>query len=350
MALNREVVMRRGALWGLCLVAGIVALGMSSVDSVAEQKENGKGWTLVFSAPLPGRTTRFDYQSLDPATGRLFIAHLGDGRLVVFDTAKRKVVADIPGFPHVHGVLAVASRHRVYATVSPLSRKKTGRLVVLDSATLRRLADVPVGIHPDGLDYEATTDRIFVSNEWEGSLSVVDAGKNKIVGTIPLGGEIGNTRVDPVEHRVWAAVQTRNLLVGVDPGSLKIVRRISLPCDHPHGLLILGERHLALVACEHDARLLGVDLGSGRVLFRGTTGTRPDVLSFDPGTKRLYVASESGVVGVYRVGAHLEKLSERFMARHAHSILVDPRGSLVYLPLEEAGGSPLLRIFRWEGR
>jgi len=342
--------MKRRILWGICLVAGIVALGTGSVDSLARQKENGKGLTLVFETPLPGRTTRFDYQSLDPATGRLFLSHLGDGRLVVFDTVKRKVVADIPGFPHVHGVLVVPGRHRVYATVSPLSREKTGRLVVLDSVTLRRLAEVPVGIHPDGLDYEAMTGRVFVSNEWGGSLSVVDADQNRLVGTIPLGGEVGNTRVDPVDHRVWATVQTRNLLVGVDPRSLEIVRRISLPCDHPHGLLILGDRHLALVSCEHDARLLGVDLLSGRVLFRSTTGKRPDVLSFDPGTRRLYVASESGVVSVYRVGVHIEKLSEIFMAPRAHSILVDPHRSLVYLPLEDAGGVPLLRIFRWEGR
>jgi len=341
--------MKGSILTRVCLLAGIVASCSGPVDSIAGEKSNKDGLALVAEVPLPGRATRFDYQSLDPSTGRLYLAHLGDSRLVVFDTVKRKVIADIPGFPHVHGVLAVLGRHRVYATVSPLSRKKTGLLVAVDSETLRTLAKIPVGIHPDGLDYEATTGRVFVSNEWGGSLSVVDTAQNRVVGTVPLGGEVGNTRVDPVRHRVWAVVQTRNLLVGVDPRSLEVVRRIPLPCDHPHGLLILGERHLAIVACEHDARLLGVDLLSGQVLFRSTTGKRPDVLSFDPGKRLLFVASESGVVGVYRIGAHIEKLSQAFLAPRAHSILVDPRRSLVYLPIEDAGGGAVLRIYRREG-
>src|SRR5207249_7547591 len=35
--------------------------------------------------PLPGTASRFDYQSLEPASGRLFISHMGAGQLVVFD-------------------------------------------------------------------------------------------------------------------------------------------------------------------------------------------------------------------------------------------------------------------------
>jgi hypothetical protein len=64
---------------------------------------------MVAEVPLPGGATRFDYQSLDTTTGRLFIAHLGDGHLVVFDTRERRVVSDLPGFPRVHGVWAVPS-------------------------------------------------------------------------------------------------------------------------------------------------------------------------------------------------------------------------------------------------
>lgn len=47
---------------------------------------------LVADVPLPGSPSRFDYQSLDPITGRLWIAHMGAGQLVVVDTARRKVL------------------------------------------------------------------------------------------------------------------------------------------------------------------------------------------------------------------------------------------------------------------
>ena len=50
---------------------------------------------------------RFDYQSLDTTTGRLYIAHMNADPLVVFDTSSRKVVANLDGFARVHGVWAV---------------------------------------------------------------------------------------------------------------------------------------------------------------------------------------------------------------------------------------------------
>src|SRR6266550_2902824 len=44
---------------------------------------------LVADHPLPGTTSRFDYQSLEPDAGRLFISHMGAGQLVVFHVQDR---------------------------------------------------------------------------------------------------------------------------------------------------------------------------------------------------------------------------------------------------------------------
>src|SRR6185369_13102706 len=40
---------------------------------------------VVADVPLTGGTTRFDYQSIDTASGRLYIAHLGSDLMTVFD-------------------------------------------------------------------------------------------------------------------------------------------------------------------------------------------------------------------------------------------------------------------------
>jgi hypothetical protein len=58
----------------------------------------------VADVPLPGPAVRFDYQSIDPSHGRLYIAHMNADQLVVFDTKKREVVANLDGFPNVLGV------------------------------------------------------------------------------------------------------------------------------------------------------------------------------------------------------------------------------------------------------
>ena len=79
--------------------------------------------STIVDVPLPGGATRCDYQSFDPKTKTLYLSHMGDGELVVFNTSTRTVTAHVPGFPTVTGVLAVPELHRVFASaVSPRSR------------------------------------------------------------------------------------------------------------------------------------------------------------------------------------------------------------------------------------
>ena len=74
--------------------------------------EAGSILAVVADVPLPGDASRFDYQSLDPTTGRLWIAHMGAGQVIVFDTARRSVVGTVEGLPTVTGVLAVPEQHQ----------------------------------------------------------------------------------------------------------------------------------------------------------------------------------------------------------------------------------------------
>src|SRR3981189_1094898 len=69
---------------------------------------------IVADVPLPGAAVRFDYQYFDASRGRLYIAHMNANRLVVIDAKKRDVIANLDGFPSVHGVWAVPELGRVY--------------------------------------------------------------------------------------------------------------------------------------------------------------------------------------------------------------------------------------------
>jgi|SRR6516164_9667080 len=73
-------------------------------------------------------------------------------------------------------------------------------------------------------------------------------------------------------------------------------------------------------------------------------GDDPDVLSFDPGLKQLYVSAESGDVCVYRQNRKTLRSGRPFFhAKCTHS-LRDPKTHLVYFPLENLDEHPVLRI------
>ena len=105
-------------------VAGCLAIGLFLIPAVAySQSKSGKVsspsvLTKVVDIPMPGPAVRFDYQSLDAESGRLYISHMNADQMVVFDTAKRKVDVNLDGFKRVHGVWAVPELSRVYASVT----------------------------------------------------------------------------------------------------------------------------------------------------------------------------------------------------------------------------------------
>lgn len=317
----------------------VLALAMASCQRSHNQQQTPL-LTLVADVPLPGGTGRFDYQSLDPQNGRLYVAHMGPGRLLVFDTKANRVLQSIPGFPRLTGVLAVPALDRVYASAAG-----SHELAVLRASTLRVLVRLGGIRFPDGIAYATEAGKIFVSDEYGRQEIVVDARGDSILARIPLGGEAGNTQYDSVAKRIWVAVQTRNQLVAIDPVTERIAGRHDLPgADHPHGFYVDAPRRLAYVSCEGNAKLLVVDLTSMRVTGTHRVGENPDVVAFDPGLRRLYVASESGVVTVLQESDRgLDRLGE-YRAPSAHSVAVDPSSHRVYLPLEKVRGRPVLRI------
>ena len=67
--------------------------------------------------PAGPQIERFDYQTIDPGAGRLFVAGMSIGKLLVFDISANKLLAELPGYPKVTGVLAVPELHKIYASV-----------------------------------------------------------------------------------------------------------------------------------------------------------------------------------------------------------------------------------------
>jgi DNA-binding beta-propeller fold protein YncE len=306
----------------------------------AESGALTQGLRVLADIPLPGPANRCDYQSIDDAARRLYVSHMNAGRLVVIDIDASKVIAEVPALDRATGVWAVPSRHTVY--VSAAGRHE---LVAVDDRTLAVVARVSGIRFPDGIAYAPAEQKVFVSDESGEADVVVDARTNTKRSTIALGGEAGNTHFDSVSHCILVAVQTRNGLVAIDPASERIVARYDLPgSDHPHGFTLDEPGRLAFVSSEASGILQVVDLRTMRVLSTHRVGDEPDVLAWDPTRRRLYVASESGVLSAFSVdGATLRPVGE-LRAPHAHSVAVDPRTHHVYLPLENVGGRPVLRV------
>jgi DNA-binding beta-propeller fold protein YncE len=299
---------------------------------------------LARDVPLPGGPTRFDYQWVDPSSGRLYIAHLGADSIVVFDLRAGSTIGVIKGLPSVHGVVAAPERHLVFATV-------TGgkELAIIDDRTLTVRARVPAGEYPNGLAYDPRTNRVFVSNNVGLGIAVVDVGAEKALPGIDIGGGAGNSQYDSVSGHVFVTVHKSAVLVEIDPKASTVITRHPLVGVRScHGLLIASELQLAFAACgaESGPRLVTFDLRSRRQSSVQAIPPQVDVLAFDPGRRRLYVSSSTGKAAVFEVAAdrQIRNVGEGFVGPNAHTVAVDPQSHRVYFPLENLRGHAVLRV------
>jgi DNA-binding beta-propeller fold protein YncE len=201
--------------------------------------------------------------------------------------------------------------------------------------------------YPDGLAYAPKQNKVFVSDEHGGVDAVIDAASNKLITNIALGGGAGNTVYDPGSGYILVAVHGVSLLAVIDPATDRIIARIRLGgINNPHGIALDTVGRVAFIAGEENHSLAMLDLNTMQVLSTYQVGEDPDVLAYDPGLKRLYVSAESGTVTIFQNnGRSLVPLSSFYMP-HAHTVSVDPKTHLVYFPLENVNGHPLLRIMQ----
>src|SRR6266700_343234 len=349
-----------------CLLSlGIALLALGLVGSTrlfaAEQENYGGLFMAVADVPLGPTTSRFDYESIDSATGRLFIAEMGSAKLLVFNIRTQKLESELNDFPKVTGVLAVSQIHKVYASVPGAGiiasisvglgmaglSAGTGKMAIIDSNSLKEVTRIPGGVFPDGIAYDAEDQQIFVSDELGSAVEVIDAQTNAVITRIDAKGQVGNVQYDPLTKRVYAPIQSRNQLIAIDPKSKRVVERYQLADGcHPHGLRIATGEPIGYIACDEDDRLLVIDLKSGRILATQSLGRDPDVLAGDSTLHRLYVAGESGLLSVFDVtnASMPNKLGDVFIGEDAHSVAVDPVSHRLFVPLRDLHGRAVLRV------
>ncbi|HEU4576898.1 MAG TPA: hypothetical protein VFS67_01490 [Polyangiaceae bacterium] len=303
----------------------------------------------VADVELPGRSTRFDYQDIDPALGELVVSHMNDGEVLFLRLSDGALLARLSGIPVARGVAVASELQRVFVTSSPHT------LVVIDAKQHREAARAATGEGPDGVAWDPIDRVVGVSDQRDGALSLLADAGSGARRALKLGRETGNVVFDGQRGSFWITVvgaERLDQLVAVLPSQAQIEKRWPLPgCQSAHGLRLAPDGKSAFIACEGNHRLLQLDLEAGQVLATLATGEDPDVLSVDPGLGWLYVAAESGDLTVFDLRNPVATLlGHDHPGPSSHTVAVDPASHLIFFPLRLGpSGKPVLRIMKPTG-
>lgn len=335
-----------GRRWGCGAVA--VLLMVPLAPSRAEDHAAAKNTLRKIDAmDLPGpKGKRFDYLTIDRPDGYLLSAHLGAGILYVIDMKTNRLVAAIPGVPGVEGVVYVPRFHRVYT--SDWLENKIG---VVDLRQRKVIAKLPTESKPDGSAYAEPFHKVYVSDERGKAEAIVDVDTDKIVKTLHFNSETGMPQYDPVARRIYVNLQDANVFAEIDPATDTVVGQYPVgECRGNHGMALDPEHHRAFLSCEGNSLMTVFNLDTHRPIAYLAMAPGADVIKYDPGLHRIYVACSSGAISVFHEDSpdHYRKLQDFPVQPKVHSLAVDPVTHRVYAPEQEEDGRPVARMVVYE--
>jgi DNA-binding beta-propeller fold protein YncE len=316
---------------------------MLAPPAYTAQRATGMTLKRVAVIELPGPPgRRFDYLTIDGDGHYLFSAHLAAGLLYVIDLRTNTVLKAIPDVPGVEGVAYVPELKKVYT--ADWWENKIG---IIDLQQMHVVKKLPTEEKPDGIAYAAPFHKLYVSDERAKAEAIVDVREDRIVNTLHFDSETGVPQYDPVTRKVYVNLQDRDVLAVIDPATDAVVARYPISgCRGNHGMALDPEHHRAFLSCEGNDVLTVFNLDTHQAIAHLPMAKGADVVQFDPGLGRIYVACASGAISVFQEDDpdHFRKLADVLVEEKVHSLAVDVRTHRVYAPEEQEHGRPVARM------
>ena len=273
-----------------------------------------------------GGTGGWDYVTLDASAHRLFIAR--DDRVMVVDATSGKLVQEIPGMKHVHGVALVPDLHRAYA-----SNGHGNDISVIDLNTLKVLSHIPVsGKDPDAIVYEPATQHVLAMNGDSNNISIIDPAQGKELATIALDGNPEFATSDG-QGNVYVNIEDKGELVHIDIKAGKVLHTWSLaPCEGPTGLALDAANKRLFSVCANGWMIV-TDANDGHQVAKIPVGKQPDAAAYDAQRHEIFSSSREGVLNVIRQDSadQYTKLADVPTMKSARTMALDPASPTIYL-------------------
>lgn len=301
----------------------------------------------VATIDLPGpKGERFDYLTVDEEDHYLLSSHLGPGILYVIDMRTNKLVKAIPSVPGITGLEFVPETRKVYT--SDWGEEKIGIVDLHSMTVVKRLA---TAAKPNGSTYAARFHKMYVSDTLGKALAVVDVDKDEIVKTIEFASETGMPQYDSLARKVYVNLRNTNEVAEIDPATDAVLGKYPVDgCRFNHGMAVDSEHHRAFLLCTGNRTFTVFALDTHKSIAHLPMPAGADVVKFDPGLGRIYVACSSGFISVFQAedADHYRKLEDFPVERMVHSLAVDSTTHRVYAPEQQEHGKPVARMIVYE--
>src|SRR5258708_2336803 len=250
--------------------------------------------TLESKLVLGDVAGRIDHLAVDAERQRLYVAELGNNSVGVVDLKERKLLRTLHGFREPQGIAYDPSTDTVY-----VASAGDGSLRLLHGEDLTSAGTIELGEDADNIRIDMSLHRVLVGYG-NGALAVIDPARRQKIANVPLKAHPESLQVEPQGGRVFVNVPDANEIAVLDLLTRKQTRAWatgSLRANFP--LAIDAQRQQVLTVFRHPGKLGAFDIRNGRLTHAVGVCGYADDLFVDAKRRLIYISCGEGFLDVF---------------------------------------------------
>jgi PQQ-dependent catabolism-associated beta-propeller protein len=175
-----------------------------------------------------------------------------------------------------------------------VSNETDHTVTVIDGTTFEVIKTIPTGERPRDMRWNADKTQLLVAASGADRIDVIDVAKLEVVGAIEAGEDPEIFHIDPSGKILVAANEDDNEVTVTDIASGKLLRVIEDVGIEPEGVTFRNDGKLVFVTAEATNSVLIIDPWSGEILDEVLVGNRPRRGVVTPDDREYWVTNELG--------------------------------------------------------
>ncbi|WP_396895187.1 YncE family protein [Mycolicibacterium sp.] len=179
-----------------------------------------------------------------------------------------------------------------------VANQSDGTVSVIDAATNTVTGTITVGAQPNGVAVNAATGCVYVANQGDGTVSVIDAATNTVTGTITVGAQPNGVAVNAATGCVYVANQGDGTVLVIDAATNTVTGTITVgqsadwvAVNPVTGYVYVTHTEAPSAPAEPSSGKVSViDAATNTVIGTVTVGQSAAAVVLNPATGDIYVA------------------------------------------------------------
>jgi DNA-binding beta-propeller fold protein YncE len=306
-----------------------------SISSCKSQAIFGEKYLqLEKTIVLPNVSGRIDHIDVNLKEKIVYVAALGNNSLEVVGLANGKMIHSIHGLQEPQGVGYVPQTNEIF-----VANGGSGDCYFYNASTFAKTATIHLSSDADDVRYDSASHTIYVGYG-EGGIAVIDALTHAQKGAVELPAHPEGFQIDKKANIILVNIPDRNMIGIIDLPQLKLInswKRNEPSANFPMALDL--ENNRAFIGYRHPAKLLVLDIATGKEISSSDIAGDIDDLYYDAGQKRIYVSGGGGYINIFQDDSKgFKKISNIPTRSGARTSLLIPRLHLYVLAERASSG------------